>query len=215
MSGGQFSDAPALPNIPSSEIGFSKMKLDKYSWLFTGWLTFALGSALAVLVGIASPIHGQERAVGDIWRGDAPSPDWREEQAAAAYAMRSKRHRAYLQGGVPPEYRNAHSPYPSVAFFIEESSAIYAKHCAHCHGDDGFGDGDAAMDLRPTPAVLAFMIKSPDSVDSYLMWTIYEGGAEFGTDMPAYKDVLTQREVWKLILYMRAGFPSPDGSREE
>lgn len=180
-----------------------------------GPIAFCLAVWLGNPSDTISQDHVPNRAVGDIWLGEAQSPDWREEQAAAAYAMRSKRHRAYLQGGVPPEYRNTRSPYPSVAFFIDESRAIYAKHCLRCHGDDGYGDGDAATDLRPTPAVLAFMIKSPDSVDPYLMWTIFEGGAEFGTAMPAYKDILTQREAWKLILYMRAGFPKLDGAPEE
>ena len=58
--------------------------------------------------------------------------------------------------------------------------------------------------------LLTFMIESPDLVDEYLMWTIAEGGAEFGSSMPAYRAFLTQREIWKIVAYMRAGFPGSE-----
>jgi mono/diheme cytochrome c family protein len=45
------------------------------------------------------------------------------------------------------------------------------------------------------------------SVDEYMLWSISDGGAAFGTAMPAYKDVLTKDEIWKIVTYMRAGFP--------
>ena len=43
--------------------------------------------------------------------------------------------------------------------------------------------------------------------DEYLLWAISEGGAPFGTDMPAFKDALSRDEIWQIIAYMRAGFP--------
>lgn len=69
------------------------------------------------------------------------------------------------------------------------------------------GDGDAALAVNPSPALLAFMIQTPLGVDEYLMWSVSEGGALFGSDMPAYKDRLSMVEIWKIIAYMRAGFP--------
>jgi mono/diheme cytochrome c family protein len=41
----------------------------------------------------------------------------------------------------------------------------------------------------------------------YLMWTIAEGGKPFDTDMPAFKNLLTAKQIWQIITYMRAGFP--------
>lgn len=167
---------------------------------------------LTVLIGDRPIASAQDstttRALGDMWQGEAPTPSWSGEQAAAGYALRSKRHKAFMQGGVPPEYRNALSPYPAADMLLPEGGALYAKECAICHGVDGFGDGEAAMDLRLPPALLAFMIESPDLVDEYLMWTIAEGGAEFGSSMPAYKAFLTPREIWRIVAYMRAGFPA-------
>jgi mono/diheme cytochrome c family protein len=39
------------------------------------------------------------------------------------------------------------------------------------------------------------------------MWTISDGGAQFGSEMPNFKDKLTQEEIWQIIAFMRAGFP--------
>lgn len=170
------------------------------------------GFAVCVIVAVSASAAGLAqdwepgRAVGDVWLGEAPTPEWEGEKAAAAYALRSKRHKAYMQGDVPAEYRNARSPYPAAGRLIEDGRALYTAHCSGCHGEDGFGDGEAAMDLRPTPAVLAFMIDSPDLIDPYLMWTVAEGGAAFESEMPAYKDVLSDRDIWKVIIFMRAGF---------
>ena len=63
--------------------------------------------------------------------------------------------------------------------------------------------------LSPSPALLAYMIRRPIAVDEYLLWTISEGGKQFATDMPAFKDKLAREEIWKIIAYMRAGFAEP------
>jgi mono/diheme cytochrome c family protein len=70
------------------------------------------------------------------------------------------------------------------------------------------GDGEAAKALNPSPALLAYMIQMPMAVDEYLMWTIADGGKAFGTAMPAFKNTLSAEEIWKIIAYMRSGFPA-------
>ena len=71
------------------------------------------------------------------------------------------------------------------------------------------GHGDAGQALYPSPALLADLIRMPQAVDEYLLWAISEGGAPFGTKMPAFKDQLTREQIWQVITYMRAGFPAP------
>jgi len=34
-----------------------------------------------------------------------------------------------------------------------------------------------------------------------------EGGKQFDTEIPALKDTLKREDIWKIIAYMRAGFP--------
>jgi len=70
------------------------------------------------------------------------------------------------------------------------------------------GDGEAAKALNPSPALLAYMIQMPMSVDEYMMWTISEGGKAFGTAMPAFENTLSAEEIWQIVAYMRAGFPA-------
>jgi mono/diheme cytochrome c family protein len=52
----------------------------------------------------------------------------------------------------------------------------------------------------------------PEAVDPYLMWAVSEGGKSFGTRMPAFKDRLNEAQIWQIITYMRAGFPSDPGA---
>jgi hypothetical protein len=66
--------------------------------------------------------------------------------------------------------------------------------------------------LSPSPALLAYMITKPIAVDEYLLWSISEGGKQFGSAMPSFKETLPREDIWKIITYMRAGFP--DAKRE-
>jgi mono/diheme cytochrome c family protein len=43
----------------------------------------------------------------------------------------------------------------------------------------------------------------PMASDSYLFWTISEGGAPVGSAMPPFKQTLTDDEIWKIITYVR------------
>jgi mono/diheme cytochrome c family protein len=70
------------------------------------------------------------------------------------------------------------------------------------------GGGDAGNALYPSPALLAQLVRTPQGVDAYLLWAISEGGAPFGTQMPAFKDTLSQEQIWQIVTYMRAGFPA-------
>jgi hypothetical protein len=70
------------------------------------------------------------------------------------------------------------------------------------------GNGEAGRALSPSPALLAYMIRRPISVDEYLLWTVSDGGKAFGTEMPAFKDKLARDDIWRIIAYMRAGFPA-------
>jgi mono/diheme cytochrome c family protein len=121
------------------------------------------------------------------------------------------RHRTFMHQGVPAEYRGQTSTVALTEATIREGATLYAENCASCHGPTGLGDGEAGRALNPSPALLACMINMPMAVDSYLLWTISEGGKPFGTDMPAFRDTLTKEEIWKVIAFMRAGFPSGAG----
>jgi mono/diheme cytochrome c family protein len=170
----------------------------------------AVLGATAVLAGAAVATTKDEAPFA---RHDPWMPEWMMREPGGTGPMsptmtaRMLRHAEFLNFGVPKAYQDAKSPSDYDIKTIETGRALYFKNCAACHGPDGLGDGDAGQSLSPAPAVLAYMITQPVAVDRYLMWTISDGGAQFGSEMPNFKDKLTQEEIWQIIAFMRAGFP--------
>jgi mono/diheme cytochrome c family protein len=117
------------------------------------------------------------------------------------------RHYTFMHYGVQKDYQGAKSAVPSSKEAIAAGARLYGERCASCHGKAGLGDGDAPRSLLPSPALLAFMVQRPIAVDEYLLWSIAEGGKQFDTEMPAFKDTLAREDIWRIIAYMRAGFP--------
>lgn len=132
---------------------------------------------------------------------------WGPRHMGDVMRQRMARHWAFMHQGLPPEYRGARNPLSSSAKTISDGRALYQVNCASCHGKSGMGAGEAAKSLNPSPALLAYMIQRPMAVDGYLLWSISKGGKSFGTAMPAFKDKLGKEEIWKIVIYMRAGFP--------
>ena len=146
----------------------------------------------------------------DYWQ-----PDWMVRELWGPGAMpkgmmvRLLRHTTYMQYGVPKEYQGAKSNVPPGSETITAGGELYANHCAGCHGSDGMGGGQPGRAVSPSPALLAYMIQRPIAVDEYLLWAISDGGKQFETEMPSFKNKLSRQEIWRVIAYMRAGFPLP------
>lgn len=152
-----------------------------------------------------SPIQHPEY---DLWSDPPPETKlWDLESLTPMHDQRNARHRAFIQNGLPVEYRARKSPYPVASGVIKKGGKLYGQHCLACHGPRGLGDGAAGKDLAPSPALLAYLAKEPEAADGFLLWTISEGGAAFGSDMPAYKDSLSDQEIWQLVAFLRAGLP--------
>ncbi len=134
---------------------------------------------------------------------------WAPQKLEPGLQNRMTRHWAFMHGGMPSKYRGLVNPLEQTKEQIKSGGILYYQECAQCHGEHGMGDGEIALALTPSPALLAYMIQMPMSVDEYLMWSIAEGGQAFGTNMPAFKDKLSSDQIWGIISFMRAGFPSP------
>src|SRR5581483_6656253 len=100
------------------------------------------------------------------------------------------RHYTFMHFGVQKEYQGAKSTVGGSKEAIEAGARLYAERCASCHCKSGLGDGAGPRSLLPSPALLAFMVQRPIAVDEYLLWSIAEGGRQFDTEMPAFKDTL-------------------------
>ena len=46
-----------------------------------------------------------------------------------------------------------------------------------------------------------------------MYWTIAEGGAAFGTAMPAFKGTLTENDIWAVTAYIQARLPERPKTR--
>jgi mono/diheme cytochrome c family protein len=178
-----------------------------------GIVLMGLAVLWASQASIASAQPGGQTMPGwDMWDpGWMQRPMWNPRHLGPGQQQRMLRHWTFMHQGVPAEYRGRTSNVAPTEAAISDGAMLYADNCALCHGPTGMGDGEAGRALNPSPALLAYMINMPMAVDEYLLWTISEGGEPLGTDMPAFKDVLTTEEIWNVIAFMRAGFPNSAG----
>lgn len=119
-------------------------------------------------------------------------------------SMSMLRHRYVMRNGLPEVYRSRRNPLESTASNLEAGERIYERNCASCHGTSGQGDGPAGENLEPRPTDIARFSRMPMATDGYLYWTVAEGGAPVGSAMPAFGSVLSEEEVWQLLVYVRS-----------
>ena len=98
---------------------------------------------------------------------------------------------------------------------VAVGQAIYVKQCARCHGDDLQGQPNFRQRLpngkMPAPAhdETGHTWHHPD-------WQLFEitktgrqpfRPPEYKTDMPAYKDILTDEEIWAVLAFIKNSWP--------
>jgi mono/diheme cytochrome c family protein len=81
---------------------------------------------------------------------------------------------------------------------LAEGKLLYSTNCAPCHGDKGKGDGPAAQALVPKPADHTSPVVQSET-DGSLFWKLSEGR----NPMPGYKKILTDKQRWELVNYIR------------
>ncbi|MBF0179141.1 MAG: c-type cytochrome [Magnetococcales bacterium] len=79
------------------------------------------------------------------------------------------------------------------------SQLLFRQHCQGCHGVNGKGSGQGMGHAGR----LDFAGKGLLQKDAYLFWTIHEGGSAFHSTMPAYKEILRQEDIWRLVLFIK------------
>jgi mono/diheme cytochrome c family protein len=104
---------------------------------------------------------------------------------------------------IPEKYKHMKNPYWTDIDAIVEGSKIYKENCTKCHGKHGKGDGTKAKLLSKKPFSFEDIKHMSQMNDGYLYWRTVEGGkfSPFKSDMPAYKNVLTEKEVWQVLSY--------------
>lgn len=86
-----------------------------------------------------------------------------------------------------------------------DGAALYARHCAACHGERGRGDGPNAARLPVPPAAHASREVMSRRSDDALFDTIYGGGAVMNRSprMPPYGETLSRAQIRALVRHIR------------
>jgi mono/diheme cytochrome c family protein len=209
---------PRMPRRlePDRSIETGALTMKRRNW---AGVLFALSCGAATLAGSLGAVATTQGET-PFGRRDPWMPEWMMREPGAPGPMsptmmaRMLRHAEFLNFGVPAAYEGASSTVKPDERTIAEGHALYRANCAQCHGANGLGDGEEGRALSPSPAVLAFMITRPISVDPYLLWSVSEGGAQFGSEMPAFKSKLSREEIWKIVAFMRSGFPDAEAPQQ-
>ncbi|MFQ5454820.1 MAG: cytochrome c [Nitrospirota bacterium] len=88
---------------------------------------------------------------------------------------------------------------------IKEGKELYHHYCTPCHGSKGRGDGFNAEFVKPAPTDHTDSEYMGKRSNKKLFKVISKGGrgAARAATMPAYGNVLSEKEIWEILAYIR------------
>ncbi len=88
---------------------------------------------------------------------------------------------------------------------LEAGRALYARHCAVCHGERGRGDGASAAGFATKPADLTDGRLMNALPDAFLLSIVLRGGAAEGLapTMPPFAGFLSDAQARQVVLHLR------------
>ncbi len=93
------------------------------------------------------------------------------------------------------------NPLPPTNKNLVAGEDAYLRNCAMCHGADGKRT-DVAFALHMSPPVPVLTSKEVQGYsDGQLKWIVENGISPSG--MPAWKGILSDDEMWTVVLYLR------------
>jgi S-disulfanyl-L-cysteine oxidoreductase SoxD len=107
--------------------------------------------------------------------------------------------------------KSAKNPLTSTAETVDDGRKAFLSYCAACHGLDGQNTGVpfAEKVSPPIPSLASKDVQ--DYSDGQLKWVIDNG--IFPSGMPASEHVLSDEEIWSIVLFIR--HLPPAGSQGE
>jgi mono/diheme cytochrome c family protein len=82
---------------------------------------------------------------------------------------------------------------------LERAKQLARVNCAACHGADGHGGGPVSAYFAPVKPVDFASERVKARTDGQLFWLIANGIG----NMPAFRNLLTEQEMWIMVLYVR------------
>lgn len=105
---------------------------------------------------------------------------------------------------------------------IAHGKTLYYQNCFYCHGDALAGDGHFANAFSPIPANFRDVGTISMLQESFVFWRVATGGpglprgaTPWSSAMPVWQNLLTEEEMWQVILYIYAGSGSTPRTWEE
>ncbi len=93
------------------------------------------------------------------------------------------------------------NPTKTDADSIARGQENFSHYCAACHGLDGQNTGVPFADAMSPPVPSLASPRVQDYTDGQIHWVITNGVWPSG--MPAAKGILTDEEVWDIVIYIR------------
>jgi mono/diheme cytochrome c family protein len=110
----------------------------------------------------------------------------------------------------------------TLARHTAEGKSIYYRNCFFCHGDALAGDGHFAGAFSPIPANFRDVGTISMLQESYVFWRIATGGpglpkgaTPWLSAMPVWQTMLSEEDVWKVVLYIYEGSGSTPRTWDE
>ena len=116
----------------------------------------------------------------------------------------------------PDAAKQVKNPVPVNPESLAAGAQLYHENCAPCHGDTGKGDGDTGKIIKKKPANFTDEKLMSAETDGSIFWKMGEGRGP----MPSWKDELSDKERWQLVIYIRklgkdAAASNPPASKDK
>lgn len=102
---------------------------------------------------------------------------------------------------VTVRHKSERNPLPATDENIAAGKDAFSHYCVACHGMDGQNTGVPFADTMSPPVPLLSSPEVQSYTDGQLKWVIDNGLKPSG--MPASKGVLSDEEIWSIVLFLR------------
>src|SRR4029077_4843884 len=104
------------------------------------------------------------------------------------------------KSAIPADAAKVANPVKPTAASTAQAKKTYGYDCAMCHGSNGDGKGDLAVDMKLKLTDYRDPAALKDKTDGELFYIIKNGMG----DMPSEGDRAKPDEIWNLVIYIRS-----------
>jgi len=97
--------------------------------------------------------------------------------------------------------KNIRNPLVDSPQAVQSGKTAFSHYCVACHGLDGQNTGVPFADRMSPPVPSLKLAPVQSYTDGQLKWIVDNGISPSG--MPASKGILTEKEIWSIVLYLR------------